>query len=66
MNWCRLLLLGLLSLGGSAANAWELRDDSGQTVRFDAAPQRIISLLPSLTETVCALGQCARLVGVER
>ena len=30
------------------------------------APQRIISLLPSLTESVCELGQCHRLVGVDR
>ncbi|RCS59194.1 ABC transporter substrate-binding protein [Parvibium lacunae] len=31
-----------------------------------AAPQRIISLVPSLTESVCALQLCERLVGVDR
>lgn len=29
-------------------------------------PMRIVSALPSLTESVCALGACARLVGVDR
>jgi len=29
-------------------------------------PQRIVSLVPSLTETVCSLGACSRLVGTDR
>jgi len=43
-----------------------LRDDRGVDVTLPAPPQRIVSLLPSLTETVCDLGACARLVGTDR
>ena len=41
-------------------------DDRGSTVRFAEIPLRIIALLPSLTESVCALGACERLVGTDR
>lgn len=43
-----------------------LRDDRGATLKFNAPPARIVSLLPSLTETVCALDACARLVGTDQ
>lgn len=42
-----------------------VKDDRGQTIVIPAPPQRIVSLLPSLTEFVCALEACTRLVGVD-
>jgi iron complex transport system substrate-binding protein len=55
-----------LLLGSVQAAGLQVTDDRGVNVRWDAPPQRIVSLLPSLTETVCELGQCHRLVGVDR
>lgn len=59
--------VALLSLAALApAHALQLTDDRGVTVTLAQTPQRIVSLLPSLTESVCALNQCQRLVGVDR
>ena len=60
-----LATLALLLLAPSS-QAMQLVDDRGITVTLSQPPKRIVSLLPSLTETVCELGQCARLVGVDR
>jgi iron complex transport system substrate-binding protein len=61
-----LIVLGLLMAGLAQAQPVQITDDRGRTVTLPRPPQRIVSLLPSLTETVCALDQCHRLVGVDR
>jgi iron complex transport system substrate-binding protein len=42
------------------------RDDLDRYVHIAQPPQRIVSLLPSITETVCALDACARLVATDQ
>ncbi|MFM2405141.1 MAG: hypothetical protein RL223_3021 [Pseudomonadota bacterium] len=52
----------------ASAPVWPLtlRDDRGHRLTLPRAPQRIVTLLPSLTETVCVLEACDRLVGTDR
>src|SRR5690349_12315544 len=60
-KWGALLLLA----GAASVHALQVVDDRGTRVDFAQPPQRIVSLLPSLTEFVCALQACGRLVGVD-
>lgn len=65
--WRLLGAIGLLAWAGALhAAGVQVTDDRGVTVTLAQSPQRIVSLLPSLTETVCELGRCERLVGVDR
>jgi iron complex transport system substrate-binding protein len=63
--WQLLMVLAALGGTGSTRAAVQAVDDRGVTVVLPAPPQRIVSMLPSLTEVVCELGACARLVGVD-
>lgn len=72
-EWFRLMRTGLPGalivltlLASGIAQALQVTDDRGAVVVFNATPKRIVSLLPSLTETVCELGLCHRLVGVDQ
>ncbi|MCS6903953.1 MAG: helical backbone metal receptor [Bacteroidia bacterium] len=47
-------------------NTRQIVDDLGRTVTLPAEPQRIISLCPSITETVLTLVSPARVVGVTK
>ena len=62
------LCLGIVLCGflGISIAAVEVIDDRGKTISLASPPQRLISLLPSLTESICALGKCNHLVGVDR
>lgn len=64
-RWLAWLCCALLAATAQAAPL-QVTDDRGVTTTFPQVPQRIVSLLPSLTETVCALDQCHKLVGVDR
>lgn len=54
------------SVGVTQSAGVTLRDDLQRDVTLAQPPRRLVTMLPSLTETVCALDACERLVGTDR
>lgn len=60
------LLMACIGVWLQVASAVTVVDDRQVAVTFTQAPKRIVTLLPSLAETVCVLGACDRLVGTDK
>jgi iron complex transport system substrate-binding protein len=60
------LFMACIGVWLQVASAVTVVDDRQVAVTFTQAPKRIVTLLPSLAETVCVLGACDRLVGTDK
>jgi iron complex transport system substrate-binding protein len=65
-GWLAAALCATLLCAAAAAQPVVLRDDRGVEHRWAAPPQRIVTMMPSLTESAWVLGAGPRLVGVDR
>ena len=66
----KMILAGLFALSFSSlafATSYPLilKDDLGRTVKLAAEPKRIVSMMPSHTETLFAIGAGSKLVGID-
>lgn len=57
--------IGALALLGAAVAQGPVVDDLGREVQLERPAQRVVAMVPTHTEKVCAVGACDRLVGVD-
>jgi iron complex transport system substrate-binding protein len=65
-SFVALYLACLVSFVSATTYPLTLTDDLGESVTLSAEPKRIVAMIPSHTETLCALDACDKLVGVDQ
>lgn len=65
VDFAVMLIVVVLGLALATDYPVTVTDDLGRAVTVDAAPTRIVAMIPSHTETVCTIGSCELLVGVD-
>lgn len=65
MKFVLLLLVCLSSPVLATTYPYTVTDDLGETVTLESEPGRVVTMIPSHTETLCAIGACEKLVGVD-
>lgn len=61
-----LCLISLCSLASATTYPYTVTDDLGETVTLATEPERIVTMIPSHSETLCAIDACDKLVGVDQ
>jgi len=56
-------LLALFSFALATEYPYTVTDDLGREVTLEAEPERVVAMIPSHTETLCAIDACDKLVG---
>lgn len=60
-----LIFIWLLSFATATDYPYTVTDDLGFEVTLTAEPERVVAMIPSHTETLCAINACDKLVGVD-
>ena len=60
-----LAVIWLLGLALATSYPLLVTDDRGRRVEIPAEPQRLVVMLPSATETICAIGACDKIVATD-
>ena len=59
------IFLAWVSLAAATTYPYTVTDDLGFDVTLNAEPMRVVTMIPSHTETLCAIKACDKLVGID-